>query len=110
MGGGIEGDLHLQQLDIQRLLLLLQCQPLLRVQLSADYHVSTRTPEHSRVRHSQDISSLAVILENHGMIFPERGTVRDGEKCDPEPRRVVHHQPLHVRGHEGSGLVEDRIL
>lgn len=42
--------------------------------------------------------------------LPERRAVRDGEERYPEPRRVLHHQALHLLRDERGRFIQDRIL
>lgn len=71
-------------------------------------------PSHNTDRssrnHSQNISALAIILQYHRVILPQRRAVRHSEQSDAQLRGVLHHQALHLRRHERCRLIKHSIL
>lgn len=47
-------------------------------------------------RHVQDITALTIVLQNHRVVFPQRGPMRYCEERDTQTRGMLHHHALHV--------------
>ncbi|KAI3487477.1 hypothetical protein L1887_48581 [Cichorium endivia] len=83
---------HLEQLLFERLLLLLQREPLLCVELG------------------ENVAALAVVLEHVAVVLPQRRPVRDGEHGDAELGGVVVHDLLDLERDGRGALVQDGVL
>jgi hypothetical protein len=62
------------------------------------------------MRDPQNISSLTVIVEDQGMVFPKRRSMRDSQQSNSELRRMLHHPALHLQRNQGGSFVEHSIL
>ena len=58
----------------------------------------------------QDVSTLAIVVEDELVVFPQRWSMRHGEQCDTQFGRVLHHTTLDFQGHKRRGFVKDSVL